>query len=534
MILISNVRLPLDHSQDELRKAAAEKLQISREEEFSVSVYKRSVDARRTGNILLVYSLLVEVRNQSEILARKQRDQEVRKAPETSYSPGIVQKTPEDIPRPLIVGTGPAGLFAGIILAEAGLRPILLERGKEVRERAQDTFAFWRTGELKPESNAQFGEGGAGTFSDGKLNTRIKDKANRDRKVLKEFVEAGAPGEILYLNKPHIGTMRLVKILQNIREKIENLGGEYRFQSLVVDVIVDEGKLAGVVLESGEQLVSSKVIFAIGHSARDTFHMLAERGISMEPKPFSIGLRIEHPQEMIDRNQYGSQAGHPRLGAADYQLVYHGDRGRSVYSFCMCPGGKVIAASSETGMVVTNGMSQHARSAVNANSAIVCEVTPTDFSGGPLAGIEFQRCWEKRAFEVGGRTYHAPVQLIGDFLAGRSSSGIGSIKPSYQPGVLPADLNRCLPDYVVRAIRDALPVFEHKIKGFSQPEAVFTGVETRTSSPVRILRGSDYQSVSLAGFYPAGEGAGYAGGILSSAVDGIKAAEAIARSLLGE
>ncbi|MBS3751556.1 MAG: hypothetical protein KGY39_08645, partial [Anaerolineales bacterium] len=409
-----------------------------------------------------------------------------------------------------------------------GFEPLLLERGKKVRERAADTFEFWREGRLNPESNVQFGEGGAGTFSDGKLYTRVSDRANRDRKVLREFVRAGAPEEILYLNKPHLGTLRLVKILQKMRDRIQSLGGRYRYQSRVVDLLLEDGRVCGVRLEDGEEILARHVILAVGHSARDTFRMLHERGAALEAKPFSIGLRIEHPQSLIDSSQYGKQAGHPRLGAADYQLVHHGSRGRSVYTFCMCPGGTVLAAASELETVVTNGMSQYGRNAANANSAVVCEVSPRDYPGGPLAGIAFQRRWEEAAFQAGGENYHAPAQLVGDFLAGRASRSLGAVEPTYQPGVRPADLRACLPDYAAAAIREALPAFEEKIRGFAMEEAVLTGVETRTSSPVRILRGEDYQSISIPGLYPAGEGAGYAGGILSSAVDGIKAAEAAA------
>ena len=529
-LLIHNIRLPLDHDDRALASAAAQRLEISRQKLTDVSIFKRSVDARRKNRIRLVYSLLVEVADENAVSGIVEADSQVKPAPDLAYRP-VTTARGENRERPLVIGTGPAGLFAGLVLGEMGFRPILIERGKKVRERAADTFQFWREGELNPESNVQFGEGGAGTFSDGKLNTRISDNANRDRKVLGEFVRAGAPEEILYLNKPHIGTLRLVKLLQKLRERIQNLGGTYRYQSRVVDLLLEDGRVRGVKLEDGQEILARHVILAVGHSARDTFRMLHKRGAALEAKPFSIGLRIEHPQSLIDRNQYGGQAGHPRLGAADYQLVHHGSSGRSVYTFCMCPGGSVLAAASELETVVTNGMSQYGRSAVNANSAVVCEVNPRDYPDGPLAGIDFQRRWEKLAFDVGGKNYHAPAQLVVDFLADRPSSALGAVEPTYQPGVQPADLKACLPGFVVASIREALLAFNRKIKGFSMDEAVLTGVETRTSSPVRIVRGETYQSVSLPGLYPAGEGAGYAGGILSSAVDGIKAAEAAALAI---
>lgn len=533
MLLLHNIRLDLDHREEELAAEAARRLGISKGELVDVSIFKRSVDARRENAIKLVYSLLVEVEDEEVLSHKIARDSRVRPAPDTSYRL-VTRARGEDVERPLVVGMGPAGLFAGLVLAEMGFRPLLIERGKKVRERAVDTFEFWREGRLNPESNVQFGEGGAGTFSDGKLNTRISDQANRDRKVLRELVRAGAPAEILYLNKPHIGTLRLVKILQNMRERIQSLGGRHRYQSRVVDVLLEDGRVRGVRLEGEEEILARHVILAVGHSARDTFRMLRERGAALEPKPFSIGLRIEHPQALIDRQQYGEQAGHPRLGAADYQLVHHGSHGRSVYTFCMCPGGTVLAAASELETVVTNGMSEYGRNAVNANSAVVCEVSPRDYPGGSLQGIAFQRRWEEEAFKAGGGDYRAPAQLVGDFLAGRASTSLGAVEPTYQPGVRPADLRACLPGYVAAAIREALPAFENKIRGFAMDESVLTGVETRTSSPVRILRGEDYQSVSLPGLYPAGEGAGYAGGILSSAVDGIRAAEAVALSITGD
>ena len=527
MLRLTNIKLPLNHLKVELETAILKKLGIQRKDLLGYSIFKRSYDARRKDEIKLIYTLHVDVRGEKDVLRRKRKDNTVQLAPDTSYQ--FVAEAPEDCAhRPLIIGTGPCGLFAGLVLAQMGFKPIILERGKPVRERTADTFGFWKKRELDPESNVQFGEGGAGTFSDGKLHTQIKDKDHLGRKVLTELVKAGAPEEILYISKPHIGTLKLVKIVEDIRETIHDLGGEIRFQSRVDDLILEEGKLRGVVLADGEKLYCDHVILAIGHSARDTFQMLYGRGVEIEAKPFSIGLRIEHPQKMIDACRLGENAGNPVLGAADYKLVHHSSNGRSVYSFCMCPGGTVLAAASEPGTVVTNGMSQYSRNAVNANSAIVVEVFPADYPESPIAGIAFQRKWEQRAFELGGGTYDAPGQLVGDFLAGRPSNEWGSVKPSYKPGVHLGDLSSSLPDEIIAAIREALPAFEKQIPGFAMADAVLTGVETRTSSPIRILRGSDFQSVNIAGLYPAGEGSGYAGGILSSAVDGIKAAEAVA------
>ena len=435
---------------------------------------------------------------------------------------------------------GPAGLFAGLILAQSGFRPLILERGKVVRERTKDTFGFWRQGVLHPESNAQFGEGGAGTFSDGKLYSQIKDTKHYGRKVLNELVKAGAPEEILYVSRPHIGTFRLVSIVEKMRATILSLGGEIRFESRVDDIEIVDNQVRGVVLASGEHIATDHLVLAIGHSARDTFQMLHERGVYVEAKPFSIGFRIEHPQSLIDRSRYGKNAGNPLLGAADYRLVHHASNGRSVYSFCMCPGGTVVAAASEPGRVVTNGMSQYSHDERNANSGIVVGITPEDYPVGsselqsPLAGMELQRHWESRAYELGGSNYQAPGQLIGDFLAGNPSADFGSVLPSYTPGVHLCDLSSALPDYAIAAIREALPAFAKQIEGFDLPDAVLTGVETRTSSPIRIRRNDDdLQSISTRGLYPTGEGAGYAGGILSAAVDGIKVAEAVAMSITG-
>jgi hypothetical protein len=436
--------------------------------------------------------------------------------------------------RPLVVGFGPCGIFAGLLLAQMGFKPIILERGTEVRQRTKDTWGLWRKNVLNPESNVQFGEGGAGTFSDGKLYSQIKDPKFIGRKVLHEFVKAGAPEEILYVSKPHIGTFRLTGVVENMRHQIEALGGEVRFQQRVTDVLIEDGQMQGVVLDSGERIDSRHVILALGHSARDTFRMLHGRGVFMEAKPFSVGFRIEHPQGLIDRARLGKYAGHPKLGAADYKLVHHAKNGRSVYSFCMCPGGTVVAATSEPNRVVTNGMSQYSRNERNANSGIVVGITPEqDYPGSPLAGIELQERLESHAYLMGGETYEAPAQLVGDFIAGKASTALGAVEPSYKPGVKLTDLADALPAFAIEAIREALPAFEKQIKGFSQHDAILTGIETRTSSPLRITRGEDLQSLNVKGLFPAGEGAGYAGGILSAGVDGIRIAEALARNMLG-
>jgi uncharacterized FAD-dependent dehydrogenase len=541
VLRLTELRLPLDHSDEELRTAILRELGIEPKDLVSYSIFRRSFDARRRGAIALIYHLDVETTREAEILRRLHGHPNIGlnigPTPDTSYS--FPTRAPEDLAsRPIVIGGGPCGLFAGLLLAQMGFRPILLERGKKARERTIDTFGLWRKKILDPESNVQFGEGGAGTFSDGKLYSQIKDPGHRGRKVLTELVEAGAPPEILFVNKPHIGTFRLVKVVESLRAKIESLGGEIRFQNRVEDLIIEEGiedgKVRGVILADGQRLAADHVVLAVGHSARDTFEMLFRRGVYIEAKPFSIGFRIEHPQSLIDRCRFGTQAGHPLLGAADYKLVHHCRNGRSVYSFCMCPGGTVVAAASEPGGVVTNGMSQYSRDERNANSGIVVGITPADYPGGPLAGVDFQRHWEQRAFELGGGTYEAPGQLVGDFLAGRPSTAFGSVLPSYRPGVRLGDLSSSLPQYAIEAIREALPAFDRKIKGFAMKDAVLTGVETRTSSPIRIQRNEDdLQSLNTEGLYPAGEGAGYAGGILSAAVDGIRVAEAVALSLVG-
>lgn len=544
MLRITELRLPLDHADAALRPAVVRRLGIADADLLDFTVFKRNHDARKKHAIVLSYTIDCALRDEAGLLARHAGDAHIRPTPDTRYR--FVGHAPADFatqgrPRPVVVGFGPCGIFAALILAQMGLRPIVLERGKAVRERTQDTWGLWRRRELNPESNVQFGEGGAGTFSDGKLWSQISDPRHLTRKVLTEFVKAGAPEEILWVGKPHIGTFRLVSMVEKIRAEIESLGGEIRFGQRVVDIRIEAGHVRGLVLASGEQLDAEHVVLALGHSARDTFALLHERGVFMEAKPFSIGFRIEHPQSLIDRARFGPNAGHERLGAADYKLVHHAKNGRSVYSFCMCPGGTVVAATSEAGRVVTNGMSQYSRNERNANAGIVVGIAPADYRQdgrndgvvGPLDGIAFQRQWESRAFDLGGGTYDAPGQLVGDFLKGQRSAAFGSVLPSYKPGVFLADLATSLPAYAIEAVREALPAFERQIPGFSMADAVLTGVETRTSSPLRITRGRDFQSLNTKGLYPAGEGAGYAGGIMSAGVDGIEVAEAVGRTLLG-
>lgn len=531
MLRLTEIKLPLDHAAADLQTAICKKLRIAPADLTSYSIFKRSYDARKKGAVTFVYILDIVTAKEKQLLQRFQKDAQVFPTPDTTYV-YVAKATSPPEPRPIVIGTGPCGMFAGLLLAQMGFCPLILERGKMVLDRTRDTFGFWSKGKFNPESNAQFGEGGAGTFSDGKLYSRIKDANRQGRKVLMELVNAGADPEILFINKPHIGTYRLVKIVENIRNTITSLGGEIRFQSRVVDIDRQDGAVQGVVLADGEYIPSHHVVLAVGHSSRDTFDMLHQRGVYMEAKPFAIGFRVEHPQALIDQCRLGDQAGHPLLGAADYSLVHHCQQGlgqgRSVYSFCMCPGGQVVAATSEPGRVVTNGMSQYERSGKNANSGIVVAISPEDYLGSPLAGIDLQRSLEERAFELGGRNYKAPGQLIGDFLAQRPSTQLGTVKPSYKPGVELTDLSTSLPDYAIAAIREAIPVFDRQIKGFAMDDAILTGVETRTSSPLCIKRGADYQSINTPGLYPAGEGAGYAGGILSAAVDGIKVAEAVA------
>ena len=539
MLRLTELKLPLDHTTAELEAAIAERLEIEPAALLRYAVAKRGNDARRKSAIKLVYAIDASVTDEAAVLARHAGDVQVRPSPDTSYRFPVMAPAGWQGPRPVVIGAGPCGLLAALILAQMGLKPIIIERGKAVRARTKDTWGLWRRSELTPESNVQFGEGGAGTFSDGKLYSRIKDPRHLGRKVLTEFVKAGAPPEILTEAHPHVGTFRLVTMVMSIRETIEALGGEYRFETRVEDFVIGkdehgERQLEGLLLSTGEVLPARRVIMAVGHSARDTFAVLHAAGVHIEAKPFAVGVRIEHPQRLVDVARYGPGAGHPILGPAAYSLAHQASNGRSVYSFCMCPGGRVVAAASEPGRVVTNGMSQYSRAEFNANSGLVVDIDPErDYPGGPLAGVAFQRKWEELAYTAGGSNYCAPGQKLGDFLAGRPSTSFGSISPSYQPGVTPTDLAQCLPDFAVAAMREALPVFGRQMPGYDHPDVVLTGVETRTSSPVRITRGDDLQSLNTAGLYPAGEGAGYAGGILSAAVDGIRVAEALALELLG-
>lgn len=544
MLRLTNVKLPLNHQPEELEQAILALLEINAEQLTNFSIFKRGYDARKKSNIILMYTLDVETTINEKLLLKHAKHQDIKVSPDTRYK--FVAQAPEDLTeRPVVIGMGPCGLFAGLLLAQMGFKPIILERGKEVRERTKDTFGFWRKKILNTESNVQFGEGGAGTFSDGKLYSQVKDPKHYSRKVLHEFVDAGAPDEILYVSKPHIGTFKLVTMVEQMRAEINRLGGEVRFEQRVEDIHFDQAagdeekmQVSGLTLASGEVIKTNHIALAIGHSARDTFEMLHKKGVFIKAKPFSVGFRIEHEQSVIDDARFGKNAGNPILGAADYKLVHHCTNGRSVYSFCMCPGGTVVAAASEEGRLVTNGMSQYSRHERNANSAIVVGISPEDYDengskDNVLAGIEFQRKLEETAFKLGGENYDAPVQLVGDFLAGRKSGEHGSVEPSYKPGVKYCDLSETLPSYAIEAIREALPAFERKIKGFSMNEATLTAVETRTSSPINITRDKvSLESINTQGLYPAGEGAGYAGGILSAGIDGIKVAEAMALSML--
>jgi uncharacterized FAD-dependent dehydrogenase len=538
MLRIAELKLPLDHSEADLRQAVLARLGVRDDELVDFTVFKRAYDARKKSAIALIYTIDVTVKDEPRVASRLARDPHAMPTPDMAYRfVANASMVPAGVERPVVIGMGPCGLFAALLLAQMGMRPIVIERGKIVRERTVDTFGFWRQRKLNTESNVQFGEGGAGTFSDGKLHTQIKDPRHYGRKVLTEFVEAGAPEEIMYVSKPHIGTFRLVKMVEHLRQKIIDLGGEIRFQTRVDDILVegegDARQLRGVVLSNGETLPTRHVVVAVGHSARDTFQMLYERGVYVEAKPFSIGFRVEHPQSLIDVCRFGPNAGNKILGAADYKIVHHASNGRSVYSFCMCPGGTVVAASSEEGRVVTNGMSQYSRAERNANSAIVVGITPADYPGHPLAGIDFQRELESRAFVLGGGTYDAPGQLMGDFVRGVASKEFGSVKPSFRPAVHLTDLGTALPDYAITALREAFVAFDKQIKGYFREDAVLTGVETRTSSPIRIKRHDDtLQSLNTRGLFPAGEGAGYAGGIMSAAIDGVKVAEAVAHSMV--
>ena len=577
MIRLTELKLPLEHAADALPALIAQTLGIAPEAISRFTTYKRSFDARK-AHLLQVYIVDVEVAPTLEatLLAKFSGNPHISPSPDLVYHP-VAQAPATLSERPVVVGFGPCGIFAALILAQMGFKPIVLERGTTVRQRTKDTWGLWRKHVLNPESNVQFGEGGAGTFSDGKLYSQIKDPRHLGRKVMNEFVQAGAPEEILVEAHPHIGTFKLVKVVENLREQIIALGGEIRFEQRVTDVLIEDTpagrQLRGLTVldvPTGKtyELAASHVVMALGHSSRDTFATLFNRGVAMEAKPFSIGFRIEHPQGLIDRARWGKHAGNPLLGAADYKLVHHASNGRAVYSFCMCPGGTVVAATSEPGRVVTNGMSQYSRNERNANAGLVVGIEPPDFPDGiqdladwqaafgdadgtryaaqaaamaqqqppqvhPLAGIVLQRRLESKAYVLGGSTYDAPGQLVGDFIAAKPSTEFGSVQPSYQPGVKLGSLDSALPAYVIEAVREALPAFGKKIKGFDMADAVLTGVETRTSSPLRIPRGEDLQSINVHGLYPAGEGAGYAGGILSAGVDGIKVAEALALDLVG-
>jgi len=534
MIRLTELKLPLTHDEHALTAAIINTLDISTDQLVSFTIFKRSYDARRKSAILLIYTLDVVVSNEAELLVKFADNAHIKPSPDTRYQ--FVAQPPNTLTeRPIVIGFGPCGLFAGLVLAQMGFKPIILERGKAVRERTKDTFGFWRQRTLNTESNVQFGEGGAGTFSDGKLYSQVKDPNHYGRKVIDEFIKAGAPAEIAYVSKPHIGTFKLVNMIEKMRAEIIELGGELRFSTRVDDILLEQQQIVGLTLSSGEQLFSNHIILAVGHSARDTFEMLHQRGVYIEAKPFSIGFRIEHKQSMIDQCRFGDNAGNPILGAADYKLVHHCNSGRTVYSFCMCPGGTVVAASSELNCVVTNGMSQYSRNERNANSAIVVGIEPErDFPGHPLAGIALQRQLEQQAFVLGGSNYNAPAQLIGDFLQNQASAQLGDVQPSYAPNIRLTDLTQALPRYAIDAIQQAIPAFNRKIKGFASADGLLTGVETRTSSPICIKRNSEFESVNISGLYPAGEGAGYAGGILSAGIDGIKVAEAVALAMLSQ
>ena len=544
MLRLTEIKLPLGHAENALPDAILQTLDITPAEMARFAVFKRSFDARKAVimQVYIVDVTLASAALEAQLLATHAGNPHIFATPDMAYHP--VGSAPANLPlRPVVVGFGPCGMFAALVLAQMGFKPIVLERGKTVRERTKDTWGLWRKNVLNPESNVQFGEGGAGTFSDGKLYSQIKDPRHLGRKVMNEFVKAGAPADILYEAHPHIGTFKLVKVVENLREQIIALGGEIRFQQRVTDVLIegapDNRHIRGLtVLDQAtgqsHELQADQVVLALGHSSRDTFAMLHARGVYVEAKPFSIGFRVEHPQGLIDRARWGRHAGDPALGAAEYKLVHHASNGRSVYSFCMCPGGTVVAATSEAGRVVTNGMSQYSRNERNANAGIVVGIDPRDYPGNPLAGIELQRQLESHAFVLGGSNYEAPGQLVGDFVAGRPSTGLGSVMPSYTPGVAIGDLSSALPRYAIDAMREAFPAFGRKIKGFDLHDAVLTGVETRTSSPIKMSRGDDLQSLNVRGLYPAGEGASYAGGILSAGVDGIKVAEAVARSVLAD
>ncbi len=544
MLRLAELKLDLDHTESDFQHAILQKLLLTEDELLNTSIIKRSYDARKKQQIQLIYQVDLSLTPSAEkrVLETFTQQSVIRPSPDMRYQ--YVAEAPANFPqahqqRPIIIGFGPCGILAALLLAQMGLKPIVLERGQAVRQRTKDTWGLWRDRKLNSESNVQYGEGGAGTFSDGKLYSQVKDKRFLGRKVLEEFVKSGAPEEIMFVSKPHIGTFKLVKMVENIRAEIERLGGEIRFEKKVEKLHREgdheQGKVTGLSLSDGSVLESQHIILAIGHSARDTFQMLVDQQVYMEAKPFSVGFRIEHPQSVIDKARFGDNAGHPILGAADYKLVHHCKNGRSVYSFCMCPGGTVVAATSEDKRVVTNGMSQYSRNERNANSAIVVGIDPEkDYPEHVLAGIDLQRALESKAYMMGGESYNAPAQLVGDFLKDKPSTCMKSVIPSYKPGVTPTDLTELLPDFAIEAIREAIPAFDKKIKGFAMEDAVLTGAETRTSSPICIRRDKSFQSLNTQGLYPAGEGAGYAGGILSAAIDGIKVAEAIALDILSE
>lgn len=529
MIRLANIKIRInkaaefDLERQALQKIILSKLKIKEQDLIEFSIFKKSIDARKKDEIFYVYTVDVGVHNEERILSQS-RSKGITLTPDLSC-PGVQFGTEDMTERPVVIGMGPAGLFAGLMLAKNGYKPIILERGEDVDTRTAQINRFWNNGRLDTESNVQFGEGGAGTFSDGKLTTLINDR--RCRTILEEFIKAGAPPEILYKSKPHIGTDMLKSTVKNIRQQIIAHGGEVRFKAKVTDFIIKDGNIEALVINDNERLYGKVILLAIGHSARDTYQVLHRRGIVMNQKSFSIGVRIEHSQDIINKAQYGDAAGHPGLGAADYKLAYHSQNGRSAYTFCMCPGGYVVAAASEEEGLVTNGMSEYKRDGDNANAALLVGVRPADYqSQHPLAGIEFQRRWERLAYQIGGENYRAPVQLTGDFLIDKPSTQWGSVKPTYKPGVVFAQLKDCLPDYVVETIKEAIIYFDTKIKGFAMSDSILTGVETRSSSPVRINRDDSYLS-NIQGLYPMGEGAGYAGGIMSSAVDGVKTAEKV-------
>lgn len=526
MIRVSQIKISIEDPIEKVKELVLAQLKLREEDLLEYRIYKQSIDARRRGKMEFVYTVDIALKNEDQIL--KLNRPNIVKTPELNYAyPSMGEKQMSH--RPVVVGFGPAGMFSALILAEMGYKPIVLERGGSVDDRVKSIEEFWSEGKLDPNSNVQFGEGGAGTFSDGKLTTRVKDL--RGRKVLEALVEAGAPEDILYMAHPHVGTDLLRGVVKNIREKIISLGGEVRFNTQVTDFIVENNQITGVKVKGGDVIESNHVIVAVGHSARDTFYHMYDRGVQFTAKPFAVGVRVEHPQTLIDQAQYKEFAGHEKLGAAEYRLTHTASNGRGVYTFCMCPGGLVVPSSSEKGRLVTNGMSEHARDQENANSALLVQVFPEDFgSDHPLAGVEFQRRLEEKAFGMGGSNYTAPAQLVGDFLKGQASKKLGSVTPSYALGVKLTNLNKLLPDYITDAMREGLIAFDRKLKGFGMHDAVMTGVESRSSSPVRIDRDSEsLQSLTVKGIYPSGEGAGFAGGIVSAGIDGIKCAEALVR-----